>query len=298
MINWSKYDNNKSKINDHQPCFWSKYFDHIYCIHGEVCEERRYEIENELRRVGILDSGIFTWMIDYDIPKYSDRYENPRSAAGTLGHLRCYCDQLYHHYDRVLILEDDIKFLKDLATIENILSKLPQHDICLFDWFVYTNNIGANNHMLELMEAGKINEFYCYFTSAWLLSCYSITQKVAKYLKEQIINDMNNPRLHAADHHSQNIALKHYRYKESYDTIQDLIDDLFSDWKTILCTKRLAIQDQYDSAINKTIGNNDLYNIELKKPNERDIKIDFNDYNVRKKVNTMQGPIGTENCHV
>ena len=279
---------------------WTKYFDAIYLIHYEGQIERKANIYRELDRVGITSHPRFKEMTDYVSPlKYATRYENPQSAAGTLSHYRCWCDMKYHAYDRVLIMEDDIVFLKDINEIERLLEEQPKrYDLCLFDWMITYNQIGGNNRPIEMLEDAKISEHYCYFTSSWLLSCYAISNRMAEYFKKALENNSADPKLHAADHFSQGIAFKHYTYKESYNTIQDFINDLFSDWKTILCTKRIAIQDQYEDCVNYQIGNKEIYNMPLKLPNERDIPVDFNEYNIRKKYNTMEGPQGTENCHV
>ena len=45
-----------------------KHFDHIYCIHFVEYKERRPELMEELNRVGILDSGIFSFKYTFRTP--------------------------------------------------------------------------------------------------------------------------------------------------------------------------------------------------------------------------------------
>ena len=63
---------------------WNKYFDHIYCI-CNIGINRFEKINSELKRIGILDSGIFSWKIttnkllsytNYDLKYNNEKYDN------------------------------------------------------------------------------------------------------------------------------------------------------------------------------------------------------------------------------
>lgn len=257
---------------------WNKYFDHIYCVHYVPMKDRRYDIESELKRVGIYDSGIFSWQLSYDIPKYVERYTNKSVSDLTYNHYLIFNDILFHHYNKVMVIEDDVRFLKDLDRIERLLDECPDYDLCLFDWNRYGNYIGANNTRLDLMEAGKITDHYCYFTHAWLTSCYGITERMAEKIKLDIEKTFGSDHLEGIDHYFQGIALKNMTIRQSYDTIDDFLKAIFDKYKTILCLDRIAIQQQYPDAHNFKMGINELYNLKDLKTMEKDVHIDFNDY--------------------
>ena len=106
---------------------WKKYFDHIYCVHIVEYKERRLELMEELNRVGILDSGIFSFkytfrtpldnvlLNSYNFSRASDaeRFDVPKLNLA-MGHYACIKEALGLEYKRILLLEDDIAFLKDL----------------------------------------------------------------------------------------------------------------------------------------------------------------------------------------
>lgn len=51
---------------------WKHHFDHIFCLHYVPNVDRKQRIESELKRVGILDSGIFSWHMSVPSP-YKDK---------------------------------------------------------------------------------------------------------------------------------------------------------------------------------------------------------------------------------
>ena len=118
---------------------WKKYFDHIYCIHYIPYKERYKTCLDELTRVGIRGSGIFSWKLTWDSPIFNKLYEVYKSAPS----LGCMKVGLAHYFaikeayelgfKRVLILENDNIFLKDLERMEEILDNLPDSDIILLD---------------------------------------------------------------------------------------------------------------------------------------------------------------------
>ena len=113
---------------------WSKYVDQIYCI--TFPNKQMNELYTELKRVDILDSGIYYEFENISSPlfkymflgtfgslkedcvmqkKYSYAYDV------TIAHYYCMKHAQQHNYDRILILENDNIFLKDKKDIVNIL---------------------------------------------------------------------------------------------------------------------------------------------------------------------------------
>ena len=123
---------------------WDKYFDHIFCV-TYVNNGRYHKISKELDRVGILKSGIFEFIYDAEY-KYKDSMYNSIYSPGlnsgwkcsTIQHLKIWNIIKEVGFKRVLILEDDIAFLKDLNKIEYALKTTDYKDITLFH-YVFLN---------------------------------------------------------------------------------------------------------------------------------------------------------------
>ena len=52
-------------------------------------------------------------------------------------HYEIYKEALGLGYKRILVLEEDIVFLKDLLLMQQIFDSFPNYDVVLFDKFVY-----------------------------------------------------------------------------------------------------------------------------------------------------------------
>lgn len=167
---------------------WGTYFDAIYCLSLAEFTERRQLMEKELQRVGILDSGIFHGKVTVKNEFYKYIWNNPafntpdwwRNLTGnmncTMGHYEIMKECIARNYDRVLIIEDDVRFLKDIRMARLILENIPQADIIMFD-----KNV-ADRSKAELMTAtinGKVNDFYFSFDTVSLGStgCYALSRK-------------------------------------------------------------------------------------------------------------------------
>ena len=130
---------------------WKSHFDHIYCFHYLPSSGRLAGIKEEFRRVGILDSGIFSFV--YTSPDPMEKYianVTPRVAHDEesnrgfvnlgLATARTFREALALGYRRVLFLENDIRFLKNLKTIEMIMERTPKdYAIVQYDKFLPWN---------------------------------------------------------------------------------------------------------------------------------------------------------------
>lgn len=130
---------------------WEKYFDKVICINFNEFNVRRELMEFELKRVGLLDSPVFEWMFTFNGP-YEKLFTQMLKDTGThltsarvsciLGHLNALKKAYYSGCKRLLIIEDDERFLKKLDRIEQILDKLPEdYDLVYLDKFINGYNI-------------------------------------------------------------------------------------------------------------------------------------------------------------
>lgn len=174
---------------------WKKYFDHIYCIHSTFYPERIDKMKNELERVNILDSGIFSWKIssgdfvnhiEYNSVNYMYDPNSPNKTklidlCKNYGEI--FEDAIINDYQKILILEDDIYFLKDLELLKTILDNMPDFDICKFDWNCFYNWIDQDdNELNNIYNIGNINNYYCYYTWTTNTSIVGYSNRIAKFL--------------------------------------------------------------------------------------------------------------------
>lgn len=128
---------------------WKRYFDRAYCFHFVKDAARLPGLTEEFRRVGLLDSGIFRWVTTYPevwerklieaMPKVWPSGAT-KTAVGFLNlgmaTMRTLREALYDGCRRVLFLEDDIRFLKDMDELEAGLDAIPDgYDVVQLDKF-------------------------------------------------------------------------------------------------------------------------------------------------------------------
>lgn len=167
---------------------WDEKFDAIYCISLADNITRRDDLKKELSRVGILNSNIFHWKITVKNELYKYIWNNPSLKANkwwfhltgtlncTLEHYAVYKECLALGYKRVLILEDDIVFLKDIKEIEKAIDNIPEnYDILKFNSYFS----GTEGEIQKVINDNKINDYYFDYSSLQQISaaCYAVSSK-------------------------------------------------------------------------------------------------------------------------
>lgn len=178
---------------------WSSHFDRIWCISYTGFPERRSGAERELKRVGILDSGIFGWQrtvptifndILFDVTKKRKLNDCPTkgSLSCLLGHYSCIKTSLGLGDRRILILEDDVSFLNDVDSIETGIDAMPtDSDVVLFDWIAsFTGDEAIDNRNLDRMKSTKTNDRYSRFDHLWGGDCYMLSARAMKWISEEV----------------------------------------------------------------------------------------------------------------
>ena len=127
---------------------WSKYFDHIVCLRYAGRPDKKESTIDELKRVGIYNSGIFSFHTNISGPlidrmqaslplhdAYAAYWKIPGYTNTMLGHYWILKQMQLEKCDRFLVLEDDIMFLKDFDKVLTILDRSPKDaDIILYDY--------------------------------------------------------------------------------------------------------------------------------------------------------------------
>lgn len=146
---------------------WSA-FDRVYCVHYLPYSDRLPLVRAELARVGVPDDRLeFYYTVPnryYGLLFYSDspiaspdvNLTNLNYAVNSYNMLK----QIWHlGYERVLVLEDDVAFLKDLGALAERLADIPDCDLAMLEYFVGSSDhdyAGAHRRMVEGNErAGR-----------------------------------------------------------------------------------------------------------------------------------------------
>ncbi len=158
-------------------------FDDIRCIHYLPYKNRLPKMRSELDRVGILCHPSFRWKLTYDSPFYEHLYKRIKHAdikgdvpvfKASLAHYECIKEAYELGKEHVLIMENDIVFLKDVDRIAAIVSKMPMdYDIVLFDKFLHLDN----SVYQDWVNHWSINDEYARFSHLWSVGCYALTRR-------------------------------------------------------------------------------------------------------------------------
>lgn len=235
---------------------WTKYFDKIVCVHYLPYKERYETLCKELDYVDILNSPIFEWKYVLNNEKilnigqkssFNQMHKNVNSISNTLSEFDIWNLSAFYDYKHTLIIEDDVLFRKNKEQIFEVLENLPDdYDICLFD-YVFNKNLNIIKYNeLDNQINGINTNYYGIYTKGFLTSCYSISNKYAKY----IVNYFpyyDNSILHAADGYmspNENLPIEVYKNNFNYF------------YKSIYSKYQLTIQQGFKSSNNYSEFNN------------------------------------------
>lgn len=177
---------------------WKGKFDRIWCISYTGYPERRKPLERELDRVGILGSGVLEWHytfksifdnILFDVTKGVNANEtvNATITSVALAHYHCIKASYELGDRRCLILEDDIRFLKDVSSLRELIDELPEDsDIALLD---HVNNAAkwADADEFKRNPSGMYEHVGRHFRRFGMLlggGCYALSRRAMAMIIE------------------------------------------------------------------------------------------------------------------
>ena len=184
----------KIKLND--------IFNHIYCLHYLPASDRLPKLKDELKRVGIDENAdYFSWVYDYPTPLLDNVYKDNRLNMNTalksssreyikrvsMKHYEIAKEAYALGYERILILENDVRFHKDLDYINTMLSKMPDTDVVMFDKMVCSAPLEGTKYkkyvktLPENALYGDMNASEVFFI---FCSCYVLNRKAMKRIIE------------------------------------------------------------------------------------------------------------------
>ena len=179
---------------------FSDVFDHIYCLHYLPATERFQKMKNELSHVGIDETAdYFSWVYDYPTPLldivYNDKRVNMNTALRASGRDYIKRVSLKHYeiakeayslgYEKILVLENDVRFHRDRDYITTMLSNLPDSDVVLLDKMVCSapsEGIKYKKYIKTLPENalyGSMNDSGVFFI---FCSCYVLNRTAMKHI--------------------------------------------------------------------------------------------------------------------
>lgn len=143
---------------------WNKYFDRIFCVFHLPNQNRMPRLCKELQRVGISDSGIFEWRFTTKSHWDEVVLENQRKNIDQVGYvnqaqemLKILSESAELGYDRILVIEDDIAFLRNLNELEEMLKGIPkEYDFVQLDKGIYKHRINE----WERVKNNRVNQYF------------------------------------------------------------------------------------------------------------------------------------------
>lgn len=181
---------------------WRSTFDHVYCVSFAPYLQRRERLVEELKRVEIIDKSLdsdikpfFSFHLTVDNPfeqlllshsEFSWPKNNMRFNKGALslalGHYSVMKEAKSLYYKRILVIEDDIVFLKDKDKLKSILVCFPSDgDIVMFDkvtptlqaWTLDLANNRDSSGMYVTLSPNDI---------LWTTSCFALSTKAMTHI--------------------------------------------------------------------------------------------------------------------
>ena len=174
---------------------WSV-FDHVWCINYAPYSNRRVAVEKEFSRIGLLGSKNFSWHfttssifdnILYDVT-VKQLKKNFCPTVGVMNsafaHFQCLKTSLELGYDRVLVIEDDVRFLKSVGDIAEVINNLPaDYEIVNFDVLA---GAYAEGEWDALMQSERTNGLFVRYLKGTGASCYCVSSRAMRVLVDAV----------------------------------------------------------------------------------------------------------------
>ena len=187
VVNWVK------SVMESPQIPWEKYFNRVYCIHYLPQENKLPRLKRELARVGLLNSPVFEFRYTsecrYDIDVCdAHKAEVPHLNLAFVNIIleihRILEEAIHFNYSRILLMENDIAFLKDVALIRKILDSTPK-DFGLVQYDRFVNDGPMIDVYRAACEKGKINDYFVEYRQGVFSSaaCFSLDATAIRELK-------------------------------------------------------------------------------------------------------------------
>lgn len=153
----------------------------MVCFTGNK-DSRMPAMDAELLRVGLDDvNRIFMFPTPFsDVLLRAMRHVPEMGNAGymncSIGHYMAISTAYHLGCSNALIMEDDIRFLKDVSRMELCVNSLPDdYDIAMFDCFPRINKGDAGRYA-EWRDGRAVNEYWSDFDRMYSCGCYAVSR--------------------------------------------------------------------------------------------------------------------------
>lgn len=189
---------------------WNRFDRKVMLYYTEYRNTRAPQMEKELERVG-LDGADRQWQYPSPLDEVMLRSmahipccERNGYFNCTMGHYRAIATAYHLGCKSVLIMEDDISFLKDLSEIEATVNSIPEdYDVALLDSFaIAMKDINAGT-VRWLREHRRTNEHWAEFDELRSCGCYALSRRGMERMKfcyEAVETAKAIGRMRLADH--------------------------------------------------------------------------------------------------
>lgn len=145
--------------------------DQIYCIVYNPYKEERYDgLCKEFKRVGIYDKVKFMY---FDKDEHLTGYLSVKH-----NYRRTYIDALYHNYNRIMVIEDDCRFLKNLSILNEFKDIPADADIVYLDWHVHP----THEMMHKIMNCNDLYYKLSLHDIVYLTTCTIYSRKMLLHM--------------------------------------------------------------------------------------------------------------------
>lgn len=168
-------------------------FDICYVLNLSNRKDRRINMETQFNKMQFDDINISTWLRYHFTTKFpynglianafntsnKGRFTKPNEFDCSRSHYQMIKECYDRGFDHILIMEDDIKFLKDTQTFINFINNIPSnYDLLQFGGFTYDDHI-----KYEVLDKYNNGEYWVTHRSVpvWNTSMYALSRKGMEY---------------------------------------------------------------------------------------------------------------------
>lgn len=171
--------------------------------------EREPPIVSELERIGM--KGVHVqWQFPNPFESVLlDNLKHERCLSvgymnATMGHYRAIKTAYHLGLENCLVIEDDIRFLKDVSEIDRMVSSLPDDfDVAMFDVILLGIGDDGIKNYINAKKGRKVNDSWSEFDRLRSQGCYALSRRAMKryiWLNEASVTDPKIGKLRIGDH--------------------------------------------------------------------------------------------------
>lgn len=170
----------------------NKYFDHVYCLSLPECKERQEMTIARAQRFGLsftfypaISGKLFKDIHAGHSEKRTTTITNPNYMACALSHLSIYRHALSNGYSRILVIEDDLLFNKNMdAIFSNAIKEVPEDWKLLYlAWIPLSDDLMYWNY--SIIDDRFIGDHVFRAKNLWSAMAYGIDSSMMQILVDR-----------------------------------------------------------------------------------------------------------------